>query len=477
MRKKFFLILLISMVALLSTNCTKPVQQAIKLEKGPQLFIDDYLIADQPFITRTVNNPTKRPDPIVKGGLDKDNQFQPYLSVLRDPDTGKFRMWYNTSINDVETHRCYLAYMESDDGINWIRPYKLLDVPNPIQFGVTVMDRGTDFENPQQRYVFATYLKPGLRIYFSPDGLNWTSASDEPVLLHNHDITSVHWDPIRKQYFAIVSHRLDGFGDPSNQNIDDRRRIPHESVSKDLIHWEKIWPIIEPKIGAPIEKGETQFYAMSGVITRGDLLIGLVKILRDDLNATYGKDGKQMGDMNRKAAGIGYTVLAWSRDGVTWQRDYEPFIPRNPVPGTFDHAMAWGDEQIIVGDKTYLYYAGYERGHKVERFKERHFGFASMLRDRYVSRDADFNGGSLVTKPLILNANKITFNANVVGDCRVRLVDENKEPIAGFGWAELEGDSVDQEVDWSNNIGSLSGATVCLEFEMKNTQLFGFDLQ
>ena len=89
------------------------------------------------------------------------------------------------------------------------------------------------------------------------------------------------------------------------------------SVSKDLLTWEEKWPIFFPKIGAPVEKGETQFYAMSGVIARGDLLIGLVKMLRDDLNATAGKTAKEMGDMDRKGAGIGYTVLAWSRDGRT----------------------------------------------------------------------------------------------------------------------------------------------------------------
>jgi hypothetical protein len=57
-----------------------------------------------------------------------------------------------------------------------------------------------------------------------------------------------------------------------------------------------------------------------------------------------------MGDLDRKAAGLGYTVLAWSRDGETWERDYEPFIPNNSLPGSWDHAMAWGDEQIQVGD-------------------------------------------------------------------------------------------------------------------------------
>jgi hypothetical protein len=320
-------------------------------------------------------------------------------------------------------------------------------------------------------------MKPGFRISTSPDGLNWTLTSKEPVFLHNHDITSLHWDPIRKHYMAFVSKVIGGFEDSSNPGTDDeRRRIPHQTVSKDLIHWEPIWPIIMPKIGVPKEKGETQFYLMSGVVARGDLLIGLMKILRDDLNATYGKDANEMGEKERKAAGIGYTVLAWSHDGRTWQRDYIPFIPNNPVPGSFDHAMAWGDEQIIIGEETFIYYGGYERGHKVNKPEERHIEFARMPRDRYVSRDTGLNLGTLITKPLLMDAASITVNANVQGECRVRLLDANHEPLKGFDWVELKGDSIEHKVEWGKPLDALSGKAVCLEFQLKNAQLFGFDV-
>ncbi len=446
------------------------------LNKGPHLFIDNFLIEEASFLTRVVNNPEKIQKPILYGGMAKDQVFQPYISVLRDPHTNRFRMWYNTPVESLNMDRSHIGYIESEDGINWIRPPKILKDPHEVQFGVKVLDRGVDYKDTGKRYILATYLKPGFRISTSSNGLIWSPISDKPVFLHNHDITSMVLDTLRQQYIAIVSHNLKGFGDPANPALDDVRRIPHETVSKDLINWEPIWPIITPKIGVPKEKGETQFYSMSGVVVRGDLLIGLVKVLRDDLNATYGKDAKAMGDMNRKAAGIGYTVLAWSRDGRTWQRDYMPFLPNNPVPGTFDHAMAWGDEQIIVGNETFIYYGGYERGHKINRFEERHIGFARMPRDRYVSRDADLNLGTLITKPVIINTKSITVNANVQGECRVRLLNANRKPLDGFGWVELKGDSIEHKVEWSKKLNSISGKAVCLEFQLKNAQLFGFNL-
>jgi len=215
---------------------------------------------------------------------------------------------------------------------------------------------------------------------------------------------------------------------------------------------------------------------MSGMIVRGDLLIGLLKILRDDINATAGKTAKQMGDMNRKAAGVGYTVLAWSRDGRTWHRDHEPFLANNPVPGTWDHAHAWGDEQLIVNDQTYIYYGGYTRGHKVERFKERHIGFASIPRDRYVSRDANLNWGRLLTKPVQINGSNLTVNANIIGKLMVRITDAAGNPLSGFDWQKLSGDNLAHEVSWATGLSDLTDTTIRLEFKLQFAQLFGFDI-
>ncbi|MDW7679758.1 MAG: hypothetical protein SCK70_04295 [bacterium] len=162
---------------------------SIELKKGLHLFIDDYLIGAQSFLSRTVNNPEKLPEPIITGGKDGDQNFQPYMSVLRDPETGRFRIWYGTPESANQSH---IGYLESEDGINWIRPHQILKDPHVIKFGITVLDRGKIFADPSQRYVFASYLKDGLMIATSPDGLDWTALTDNSVLKHNHDITSLH---------------------------------------------------------------------------------------------------------------------------------------------------------------------------------------------------------------------------------------------------------------------------------------------
>ena len=94
---------------------------------------------------------------------------------------------------------------------------------------------------------------------------------------------------------------------------------------------------------------------MQGHLARGDLWIGMVKVLHDNWTA----EGVPAG-----AYGMGHTELAWSRDGVNWVRDTTPFFEPDPTVGAWDHAHAWIDYQTIVGDEVYLYYGGYEQGHK-----------------------------------------------------------------------------------------------------------------
>jgi len=455
-------------LAIFMLQCQSQIKdKPFELGPGPHFFIDDYLIAEQSFLSRTVNNPEKYPEPVVTGAKGGDDNFQPWMSVIRDAETGRFRIWYNTPEN---IHQSHLGYMESDDGIHWIRPHRVLEDPYYIRFCCSVIDHGPNYPDPEKRFILATHRKPGIRIATSPDGLTWKALVDTALIKHTHDIVSLHWDPIRRHYLAIVGEKIKW------DNWEGKRRIPYQSVSDDLLHWEKQWRILMPKIGAPIERGETQFYAMSGIIARGDLLIGLVKILRDDLNATPGKTAREMGDMDRKAAGIGYTVLAWSRDGRTWQRDHEVFIPRNPLPGSWDHAMAWGTEQLVVGDETYLYYCGYARGHKIDRYNERQIGLARMPRDRYVAREADMNKGTLITKLLILNGSFITVNAYIVGEMRVRLLDKGGQPIKGFYWMDVSGDGIDIPVAWAQDLKSLGNKPVRMEFELQDAQLYGFNL-
>jgi hypothetical protein len=306
-----------------------------------------------------------------------------------------------------------------------------------------------------------------MKIAESSDGLTWKQittpgAVSDVVLPHNHDINSIYRDPIRNRYIAIASTYVE---DPAWTG---QRRVTTQAVSDDLLHWSKPWRILVPHPGLD----QTQFYAMDGLIHRGDLLIGMVKVLRDDLKADDPPDPSD-------AYGIGYTTLAWSRDGEHWTRDREPFLDRDPRQGAWDHAHAWIDEQVQVGDETYLYYAGYARGHKVNRFEERQIGLLKMKRDRYVAREGDEKGSTFTTPVLRLGGDAISLNVDAMrGEVRVRVLDETGTTVPGFGFADCDPigeDSLDTAVKW--NGGKLPTRPLRLEFSMKNARLFAIEVR
>ncbi|HTL31445.1 MAG TPA: hypothetical protein VL282_19580, partial [Tepidisphaeraceae bacterium] len=294
----------------------------------------------------------------------------------------------------------------------------------------------------------------GLMIATSPDGITWTPITDHAsVLPHNHDIDGIFRDPIRKRYGAIVSMIM---SEPSRYR---HRRLTFQSVSDDLVHWTTPWPILVPD---EHDEPNTEFYAMAGIIARGDLLIGLVKVLRDDLPADEGGEKR----------GIGYTTLAYSRDGITWTRDREPFLPRNPASGSWDHAMTWGDCQLLVDDEVFIYYGGYAHGHKVERFTERQIGLARMPKDRYVARRAGKETAMLRTKPIALNGSSLTVNAIIRGEMKVELLDLAGKSIASA--INLSGDSMAHRLDWK--APDQRDRLVRLQFTSRDADLFAVEL-
>ena len=219
------------------------------------------------------------------------------------------------------------------------------------------------------------------------------------------------------------------------------------------------------------DEGETQFYSIGGVVPRGQMLVGMLKVLRDDLPA----------DPGGKVAGIGYTALAWSHDGEHWQRDRVLFLGRNPEPGTWDHAMAWADCQTPVGDELFIYYGGYAHGHKIEPTTERQIGLVRMRRDRYVSRDASDTEGLLRTKPLTIQAGAMTLNVDASnGTVRAQLTDREGRPIAGFTFVDskpIRGDSLAAPLEWKRPLSDVRDKVVRLEIAIRNARLFALDLR
>ncbi len=410
------------LLAVLATGAFLSIGAASGRAAAPQphLLVDAREIASSTGVERVITPPAKRPGPVVDGA--HDHNWQPYTTILRE--RGVYRFWYSAKPTEDELR---IGYTTSPDGIHLRRPFRLLPVPPGHQYGLTII-----------RDVRGGYLMPyfarsshsgadefkGFNFAHSSDGLRWTPFHREPQFqLGDVGLTRAPGDILkiiryRGRYLLYVKMSAVGYeGMTQHMPFAGYRRIVGVMESRDGRRWTTPRPILAPDAG---DAGITEFYGMGGIVQRGGLLVGFLRVLRDDLAA----------DEGGPVQGIGYSVLTWSRDGRHWQRDRRPYLDRGGT-GAWDHAMAWGDSQIVAGRRALIYYGGYRSGHKSDQRTGRQIGIATLPVDRYVARAAAARG-RIVTRPVTLRS---ALTVNAAGSVRVTVKRNGRElascPVAG----------------------------------------------
>jgi hypothetical protein len=123
---------------------------------------------------------------------------------------------------------------------------------------------------------------------------------------------------------------------------------------------------------------------------------------------------------------------------------------------------------------------------EMSMFVQRHYGqpTASIERmtfrlDGLASVHAPYQGGQLVTKPLLFSGNQLLVNlaTSAAGSLRVEIQDAAGKPISGFSLAEareIVGDQTDRAVVWSSgaDVRRLRGTPVRLRFALRDADLY-----
>src|SRR5437867_11248816 len=97
------------------------------------------------------------------------------------------------------------------------------------------------------------------------------------------DTISLSRDHLRGRYILLCkvhSTPEDGYKGGTPNAKEGYRRLVGQSVSDDCVTWSKARRIIAPD---GRDEGITEFYGIGQVIARGGLLLGPLKVLRDDL--------------------------------------------------------------------------------------------------------------------------------------------------------------------------------------------------
>lgn len=178
-------------------------------------------------------------------------------------------------------------------------------------------------------------------------------------------------------------------------------------------------------------------------------------------------------------------LLMASRDGVHFERWNEAFLrpgPERPETWLYGHQyIAWHavpTKAALPGapDEISLY-ASEGSWHGGDNALRRY----TMRLDGFVSVNAGWKGGQLLTKPLKFEGDSLNlnFSTSAAGSVRVEIQEADGTPIEGFELAncpEIFGDSIGRSVQWKNgaDVSTLSGRAVRLRFELKDADLFAF---
>lgn len=479
----------------------------IALNGTRQLFLDDYLIAESENVTRQIHPVEKHPgNPVLRATEPWENEVAiVYGSVLREGD--KYRVWYHAAGN--------VGYAESDDGVTWTKPrlgvvhvdsqdtnlvirrgaaegepggipyfYEVFGVhrddadPDPTRrYKMGFLSLQRDYRGPSED-PFHRGQRRGLGVAASPDGVHWKlvdSWATEAIC-----DGGTHWtfDPVREKHilYGRTKHVAPGLVEAWGAGGTGMMPVASEWVrryfwgrsvarveSEDFLNWDFTRPATAPVVMTADAEDPpgTEIYSMQ-VFPYESVYIGLVQAFHNQPDACYL-------DLQ----------LAVSHDSVHFTRvgDRRPFIPVGRVGSwdRFNNSVA-NNPPIPVGDELRFYYGGRTYRHSPYQGEDKGqpgggIGFGTIQRDRFVSLEASFDGGRIVTKPLKLQGSRLHLNAKSdFGQIVVEVLDAAGQTIAQS--QPIQEDGLDIAVEWQE--GSLENleTPVVLRITLRNALLF-----
>ncbi len=475
---------------------TVSAEEAVVVDATKQLFLDDYLIAAKENVTRTIHpvekyrgNPVLRPTEPWEGGV-----AILYGSVLRDE--GKYRAWYYAAGS--------VGYAESDDGVAWTKP-RLGIVEIDGQNTNLLIRRGAPEEpgglpyfyevfgvhrderaDPSRRYKmgflsidreyrgehedpFHRGQRRGLGVAAGPDGIRWSLVESFATDAICDGGTYWMFDP-RRGKFALYGRTkhvdpavLEAWGESDWVRRYYWGRSVARVESTDFVAWDVTRPARAPVV-MTADAGDApgdEIYSMQ-VFPYESVYIGLVQVFHNQPDACHLD-----------------VQLAVSRDGVSFTRvgDRRPFLPVGPV-GSWDrfNLSVANNPPIAVGDVLRFYYGGrnyrhgpYDGDDRGESFGA--IGFGMIDRDRFVSLSASFDGGRIVTRPLVLRGRRVHLNAKAdFGEIVVEALDAGGNPLARS--TPVVQDGLDVPLEWETGGLLEASRPVTLRITLRNALLF-----
>jgi hypothetical protein len=494
------LILLASPLAAPAVPLT-PQKDAICIDVGRQLLVDDYLI-DQTTLRRSFHtprlydkNPVLEPETLLEMNRGRLPVAAPFDDgVFYDSHDHQFKMWYQGGCFDGN---CYAV---SKDGLSWQRP-SLDVVPgtnrvlpiregdgNILQRDATTVWLDSDAVDPLQRFKMFVYSRErgqksdaGARgeVFTSSDGIHWSGPVK--VGFPHGDNSSFFYDPFRRHWVYSVRNTATSLRHPHDKKMGVRARFYladadflHGACAKDTpILWLRADASDQPD---PDLGYEPQLYDFTAVAYES-LMLGVYGIFIGPPNEVCLKEHRPK---------IIDLKLGYSRDGVHFDRpDHQAFIASARTPGVWNRAYLHPATGVclVVGDNLYFYFGAWSGispkiGDHV--YAGGSTGLAVLRRDGFASMDAGLASATLTTKLLTFRGKYPFVNAVAKeGELRMEVLDADGKTIAPFSLdncTPIRGDSTRQRLTWKRraDLSTLAGKPVRFKFQLTHGKLYAF---
>ena len=467
--------------------------------------VDDYLIDS---MTGDVRLELQTP---TSGGkvLDFDRPWEGttcfYVSVVHGD--GLYRMYYRgqsdpsfavTSLLEpgetmIPRHHEVTCYAESRDGRTWTKPSLGLVAFDGTKENNIIWD-GFGNHNfmvfldanpktpPAERYKALASGGPNRPLkrmvgMVSPDGIHWKPIREEPILTQpptDWGGDGILWDGLRNEYVAYLRvwypPRHDGSGERRLPTI----RAIGRATSPDFLNWSKL-----EHIG--LGEGPRDHFYTNGFtpyFRAPHIFLGFPK--------RFVPWRTQFADS--PANGASDTVFMTSRDGLNWDRRFPQSFIR---PGR--EKRNWGNRTNLTA--TGVVSTGDD---EISLYVLRHYMFPSIHMERmvlrtdgFVSLNAGYRGGEVVTKPLTFMGSNLVLNfaTSAAGSIQIEIQDEAGRALPGFALEEsplVWGDDIEYTVRWQRShagansdepLKRIAGKPVRLRLMMKDADLFSLRFQ
>jgi hypothetical protein len=458
-----------------------------------QLFIDERFIESSKGVTLTMNLPTKL-GPVLLPDQPWESKRIGFCDSVIDYE-GQLRLYYWAFAEDGGNYICMAT---SEDGLHWERP-KLGVVEFQGSKENNIVLTGTNettvfldpHGKPEERFKTLSVMhwpdaeRAGLYVHTSPDGIHWTKSDRRVFPLAPDTANQAAWDQQRGKYVAYIRiwSPLRKVGRvemsditepwPYDETVDhyyiwgeDNIPVPSKEIPT-AFGYDEHDPVVSDHYNpAAVEYpwAEASYFMFPSAYMH----------FPEPPVGKYGNDG--LLDIQ----------MAVSRHGVKFHRlTRAPYVPLSREPDKDSKSLYMAIGMLRRGDDILQYYAGYEVTHGLpDAEADLPMGSICAARQRldgFISADADYAGGEILTPPLRFAGERLELNidCSAMGACRVALLDEQGEPYPGFSAAlcdEIIGNHVHKPVTWEgrSDVSALAGQVVRLHFVMRACKLYAF---